>query len=99
MKFFERRRDADLAAARAQTTAATYRDCAARLQSRMGRNRKWLLASGFGTGVIAGVLPLAVIVRTGNVLLRTVAPLLHLPYGALSRLARNASGAGGSVSN
>lgn len=93
MSLSARRRKADLAAARAQTSARSYRQSAERLQSRLRHDWKLPLAFGLGTGAMAGLVPLAATVRAGSALVRLAMSLSRVPYGALARLARNASGA------
>lgn len=98
MNLSERRRRVELAEARAHASARTYRQSAEHLQTRLRRDWKLPITFGLGAGMIAGVVPLAATVRAGSALLRVVMSLSRVPYGALSRLARNASGADNSDS-
>lgn len=98
MKLLARRRDADLAEWRARSAALVCRQSMDRLQSRLHRNWIWPLAGGLGSGMIAGLLPLAATLRVGNGLLRLIVSASRVPYGALAKLARHARDAGTSGS-
>lgn len=93
MKLSARRRKAELAATRASASAIAYRQSAERLQSCLRRDWRWPIAFGLGAGAITSVLPIAATVRAGSLLLRLAMSLSRVPYGALSRLSRNAPGA------
>jgi len=87
-----RRLKAELAETRAHASAIAYRQSAERLQSCLRRDWRLPIAFGLGAGAIASALPIAATVRAGSLLLRLAMSLSRVPYGALSRLARNASG-------
>ena len=99
MNLSTRRRNADLAAARAQASAYSYRQSAERLHSRLRHDWKLPLALGLGTGALAGLVPLAATVRAGSAALKLAMSLSQVPYAALARLARNASGANDSATD
>ncbi len=90
MTLSAQRRKAEIAAARAHASANAYRQSAERLQSRLRRDWRLPIASGLGAGAIASMFPVAATVRAGSMLLRLAMALSRVPYGALSRLARNA---------
>ena len=92
MTLSTQRRKVELAAARAHASANAYRQSAERLQSRLRRDWRLPIASGLGAGAIASLLPVAAIVRAGSTLLQLAMALSRVPYGALSRLTRNAPG-------
>lgn len=98
MSLSARRRSADLAATRSHATAVAYRQSVGRLQSRLRHDWKFPLACGLGSGMLAGLFPLAATLRVGSGLLRFVASMSQVPYGALARLARNAQGKNDSAS-
>ena len=91
MTLSARRREADIAAARASASAVTYRRSVERLQARLRRDWKLPLASGLAAGAIAAAVPLAATVRAGSAALRLIVSLSGLPYAALGRLSRNAA--------